>query len=238
MLLCHYGYLPLWGLIVANVLLYPAIYLRVHDIGHGTAVNRLGWPARFLPVSNPIWGGTRVFAAVHTEHHQHLGTDRDPWLPYYTGHPLRALFFNFIEPEYSLPAVRAPARRRPRAGRTSRTTWPCSRRVGVSVDLCDPPPEPARRAQAGIFFFNFYTHRETLSAGAAIGTWERAGSCVALPVLRLLWGRERSMGSSITTAITASASSTCPCSTTKDLQDTGAYTQFHDASPIAAIKKL
>src|SRR5262245_37708087 len=81
MVACHYGYLPLWALVLVNVVVYPAVYLRVHDIGHAVPERCFGWAARFVPVSNPLWGGTRVFAFTHKYHHIYLGTDRDPWLP-------------------------------------------------------------------------------------------------------------------------------------------------------------
>lgn len=241
MLLCHYGYLPLWCLIVANVVLYPAIYLRVHDIGHGTAVNRFGWPARFLPVTNPIWGGTRLFAAVHKEHHKHLGTDRDPWLPYYTGHPLRALFFNVIEPEYSLHQfVRLNGVDRELVKNVSYNAAMLT--IGVTVFpgtyLIHLVSQRVVHG-IGIFFFNFYTHRETLSAAAAIGTWEREKELrSALPVLRLVWGRDTLDGLIYHNRHHCLGQQHVPVQHYKDLQDTGAYTQFHDAWPIATIKKL
>jgi hypothetical protein len=241
MLLCHYGYLPVWGLIAANVVLYPAIYLRVHDIGHGTAVNRLGWPARFLPVTNPIWGGTRLFAAVHKEHHKHLGTDRDPWLPYYTGHPLRALLFNWIEPEYSLQQfVRLNGVDRELVKNVLYNVAMLT--IGVTVFWWTYLIHLVSQRVVhgiGIFFFNFYTHRETLSAAAAIGTWEREKDLrSALPVLRLVWGRDTLDGLIYHNRHHCIGQQHVPVQHYKDLQDTGAYTQFHDAWPIAAIKKL
>ena len=241
MLLYYYGYLPLWGLILANVLFYPAIYLRVHDIGHSAAVNRFGWSARFVPVANPIWGGTRVFAAVHKEHHKHLGTDRDPWLPYYVGHPLRALFFNLIEPEYSLRQF--------------------LRLNGVDNELLKNFVFNAATLMTGvtifqwtylihlinqrivhgcgIFFFNFYAHRETLSASAPIGTWEREEELRSfLPLFRLLWGHDTVEGLIYHNRHHCVGQQHVPVQNYNRLQDTGVYTQFHDAWPIATIKKL
>jgi len=241
MLLYYYGYLPLWGLVLANVMFYPAIYLRVHDIGHSAAVTRFGWAARFIPVANPIWGGTRVFAAVHKEHHKHLGTDRDPWLPYYIGHPLRALFFNLIEPEYSLREF--------------------VRRNGVDRELIQNIVFNVAALITGvtmlqwtyvihlinqrivhgigIFFFNFYVHRETLSANAPIGTWEREEELRSvLPLFRLMWGYDTVEGLIYHNRHHCLGQQHVPVQNYNQLQDTGIYTQFHDAWPIATIKKL
>ena len=241
MLLYHYGYLPVWGLILANVVLYPAIYLRVHDIGHGTPVHRLGWPARFVPVANPIWGGTRLFAAVHKEHHKHLGTDRDPWLPYYTGHPLRALCFNLIEPEYSLHQflrLNAVDKELVKNVAVNVATLVAGLAMFQWTYLIHLTSQRIVHG-SGIFFFNFYTHRETLSAGAPIGTWEREEELRSvLPLLRLVWGYDTVEGLIYHNRHHCLGQQHVPVQNYNRLQDTGIYTQFHDAWPIATIKKL
>ena len=241
MLLYDYGYLPLWGLVLANVMFYPAIYLRVHDIGHSAAVNRFGWAARFVPVANPIWGGTRVFAAVHKEHHKHLGTDRDPWLPYYMGHPLRALFFNLIEPEYSLREFM----------RRNGVDRELVRNIAFNVAALITGVTMLQWTYVihlinqrivhgiGIFFFNFYVHRETLSASAPIGTWEREEELRSvLPLFRLMWGYDTVEGLIYHNRHHCLGQQHVPVQNYNRLQDTGIYTQFHDAWPIATIKKL
>ncbi len=241
MLLYYYGYLPLWGLVLANVMFYPAISLRVHDIGHSAAVNRFGWAARFVPVANPIWGGTRVFAAVHKEHHKHLGTDRDPWLPYYMGHPLRALFFNLIEPEYSLREFL----------RRNGVDRELVKNIVFNVAALITGVTMLQWAYLihlinqrivhgiGIFFFNFYVHRETLSASAPIGTWEREEELRSvLPVFRLMWGYDTVEGLIYHNRHHCLGQQHVPVQNYNRLQDTGIYTQFHDAWPIATIKKL
>ena len=241
MLLYYYGYLPLWGLVLANVMFYPAIYLRVHDIGHSAAVTRFGWAARFIPVANPIWGGTRVFAAIHKEHHKHLGTDRDPWLPYYIGHPLRALFFNLIEPEYSLREFM----RRNGADReliqnivfnvAALITGVTMLQWTYVIHLINQRIVHG----IGIFFFNFYVHRETLSASAPIGTWEREEELRSvLPLFRLMWGYDTVEGLIYHNRHHCLGQQHVPVQNYNQLQDTGIYTQFHDAWPIATIKKL
>jgi hypothetical protein len=241
MVLCHYGYLPILLLLIANLVLYPEIYLRIHDIGHGTSERRFGWAARFVPVSNPIWGGTRVFATIHREHHKSLGTDQDPWLPYYTGHPLRALFFNFIEPEYSFRAfVRQEGVDRELVLNVLYNGLGLV--VGLAVfqwtfviHLLSQRVVHA----VGIFFFNFYTHRESLSARAPIGTWERADELRSvLPLLRLLWGKDTIDGLVFHNRHHCIGQQHVPVQNYKRLVDTGVYTRFHESWPITAIKKL
>lgn len=240
MLLCYLGHAPWWALFLVNAVLYPEIYLRVHDIGHASAPARFGWSARFIPVTNPIWGGTRAFALVHREHHAHLGTNDDPWLPYYAGHPLRALFFNFIEPEYSCRQF--------------------IRRYGVDSELIANVAYNLvclaggvfffrhvylahllgqRVVHAlGIFFFNFYTHRATLSASAPIGTWERAAELAPhLPVLRAIWGRDTIDGLIYHNRHHCLGQQHIPVQNYKHLADTGTYTRLEVAWPLAEIRK-
>ncbi|MEJ2755633.1 MAG: fatty acid desaturase, partial [Gammaproteobacteria bacterium] len=103
MVLYFFNIIPLWGMIIANVLFYIRAYLRMHDLTHGFSFKTL--TARFVPTlfyGHPVWGGVTAFMTTHLEHHRFLGTDRDPWLYYYVGHPLQALFFNMIEPEVNL----------------------------------------------------------------------------------------------------------------------------------------
>jgi hypothetical protein len=240
MVLAHYGQIAVWVMFVANVALYPEIYLRMHDIGHGCARNRYGWIARFPAVASAIWGGTRVFAMVHREHHQHLGTDRDPWLPYYTGHPLRALFFNFIEPEYSfIQFLRLYGFDRELAVNilfnvgflaAGFTLFPHTFLLHV-VSL--------RVVHAiGIFFFNFFPHRETLSGNAAIGNWERESALrSALPFLRRIWGADAVDGLVFHNRHHCLGQQHVPVQKYKYLADTGAYTHHHDHWPITSIKK-
>lgn len=231
--------LPFWGLLLANVVLYPEIYLRIHDIGHASAARRFGLAARFVPVTNPIWGGARTFSTIHREHHRHLGTNRDPWLPYYTGHPLRALFFNFVEPEYSFREF--------------------IRRYGIDREVVINVAYNVACVTAGcilfqwaylvqlltqrtvhmigIFFFNFYTHRETLSASAPIGTWEREKDLRrALPVLRLLWGRDTIDGLIYHNRHHCRGQQHIPVRNYRRLIDTRDYTATIRSWPIAGVQ--
>ncbi len=240
-LLCQLGWLPVWALVLANVALYPGIYLRVHDIGHGIPVSRYGRAARFVPVSNPIWGGTRVFAHIHNFHHSYFGTDRDPWLPYYTGHPLRALFFNLIEPEYSFAQF------------VKRRGWDRELALNVAANVAAGAAglwlfgelyllhAISQRLvhMAGIFFFNFYTHRETLSAGAAIGNWEREAELERfLPLFRRIWGRHVVDGLVFHNRHHCIGQTHIPVQHYKHLEDTRRWSRFRDEWPIASVMPL
>jgi hypothetical protein len=228
MVLCYLGYLPVWGLLLANLVLYPEIYLRVHDIGHACSLGRLGLAARFVPVSNPLWGGTRVFAVVHAEHHAHLGTDSDPWRPYYVGHPLRALLFNLIEPEYSLRSfIRLRGIDRELVMNTLYNAVCLAACLAVFQWVYVIHLVSQRVVHGvGIFFFNFYTHRATLSSSAPIGTWERAGDLRAiLPVLRTVWGADTIDGLIYHNRHHCVGQQHVPVRNYKYLTDTGIYTR-------------
>jgi hypothetical protein len=91
----------------------------------------------------------------------------------------------------------------------------------------------------GIFFFNFYTHRETLSARAPIGTWERAEELKSwLPLFRLLWGRDTIDGLVYHNRHHCRGQQHIPVRSYKHLVDTGAYSLAIDAWPIASIKQV
>lgn len=240
MVLCYYGFVSVWVLVLANLLLYPPIYLRVHDIGHASPSRRFGWAARFVPVSNPIWGGTRVFIEMHKDHHIYLGTDKDPWLPYYTGHPLRALFFNFIELEYSLGAyVRRRGVDRELLANVAfnLVCLACGLLVFHWIYAIHVLSQRVVHT-IGIYFFNFYTHRATFSADAAIGTWDREEHMGALlPVLRGVWGRGID-GLAYHNRHHCIGQMHVPVENYQYLTDTGHFTRFCDGWPIAEIQKI
>jgi hypothetical protein len=241
MLLCHSGELsPVW-LFVANLVIYPEVYLRVHDIGHCSSFRELGWAARFIPVANPIWGGTRVFAVIHREHHKYLGTSRDPWLPYYAGHPLRALCFNFIEPEYSCREF------------IRRKGVDCELALNLTINmlaLCAglwlwqwtyAAYVLSQRVvhMVGIFFFNFYTHRASFSASAPIGTWERERPLRRVaPLLRAIWGDDTIDGLVFHNRHHCLGQQHVPVQHYKQLEDTGEFTSFDTAWPITSVREL
>jgi fatty acid desaturase len=176
MVLYYYRILPLWGLIAANVLFYIRSYLRMHDLCH--AFSTKGWVVRFVPTAlfaNPVWGGTTAFITTHVQHHQYLGTNQDPWLNYYVGHPVRALIFNMIEPEvnlYNYMRQRGAERKLVEnlAFDVARHTlsfllFHKAYVVHVVIQrICHG---------LGVFLFNFWPHRERWTADAPLGSWNR-----------------------------------------------------------------
>lgn len=225
----YYTYLPLWCLVLVSVLIYPGIYLRVHDIGHSVPVTRYGIVARLIPTVNPIWGGTRVFAKIHLEHHSFLGTRLDPWRPYYMGHPLKALLYNFIEPEVNCFAY------------IQRYSVDWEMRLNLAINICllaigvvmfewvyllDLFILRAIHAVA-IFFFNFYTHRESFRASAPVGAYERENDLKAiLPLMRLIWGYDLVDGLIYHNRHHCLGQISVPVQKYRLLVDTGVYTQF------------
>ncbi len=133
--------------------------------------------ARIVPfIPTPIWGGTRVFQDTHHRHHVYFATNKDPWISYYSGHPLKALFFNLIEPENNL--------------------YNFIKYKGFDVEMFFNLVYNvaffcisifffqqyylalfiSARIVHGltVFFFNFYLHRSHFSADADYGTYEKS----------------------------------------------------------------
>ena len=241
MVLCAFHTLPLWSLWIINLVFYPEVYLRVHDIGHGAPTRAYGWAARFIPTSNPIWGGTRIFAVIHQEHHKFLGTNRDPWQPYYLGSPLRALFFNLIEPEYSCREFI----KRHGVDKELRLNFAWNLATMVAgfaafhwVYLLHIVSQRVVHG-VGIFFFNFYAHRKTLSASAPIGTWERAHDLRhVLPLLRAIWGNDTIDGLIYHNRHHCLGQQHIPVKNYKYLKYTGKFTRYHSQWPIMRIRQL
>lgn len=193
MALYAFGLLPLWGLIAANVLFYIRAYLRMHDLCH--AFSTRGWVERFVPTAlfaNPVWGGTTAFITTHVEHHRYLGTDRDPWLHYYAGHPLRAFLFNMIEPEVNLYNY---LRRRGMSRKFAEN---------LAFDLAFQVVHLFAFQGAylvhlliqrtchgvGVFLFNFYPHRKHFAADAPIGNFNREREIRPFaPIIKVFFGR-------------------------------------------------
>ncbi len=176
MALYAYNVLPLAGLIAVNLLFYIRAYLRMHDLCH--AFNTKSWVVRFLPTAlygHPVWGGTAAFITTHVQHHQYLGTNQDPWLNYYIGHPLRALFFNMIEPEHNLYNYIKQGRfDRKLAENLAFDVL----RHGLNIFFFQGAYLVHMVVQRtchglGVFLFNFWPHRERWTADAAIGSFNR-----------------------------------------------------------------
>jgi len=90
----------------------------------------------------------------------------------------------------------------------------------------------------GIFFFNFYTHRATFSANAAIGTWDREKDIGRLlPVLRGVWGRGID-GLVYHNRHHCLGQMHVPVQNYRYLTDTGRFTNYCDEWPITEIKRL
>jgi len=193
MVLYYFDYMPLWGLILANVLFYTRAYLRMHDLCH--AFNTKNGVVRFLPTlffANPVWGGTMAFNTTHLDHHKYLGTDRDPWVNYYRGHPLRALFFNMIEPENNLfNYLRLKGMNRQLAENLAFDVAKQVVHIAVFqgaylVHLL------VQRLTHGtiVYLFNFWPHRSNWSAKATIGNFNREPQLRPwATLLSLIWSR-------------------------------------------------
>lgn len=193
MLLYYFNYLPLWGLIVANVLFYTRAYLRMHDLCH--AFNTKNGLVRFLPTlffANPVWGGTTAFITTHLDHHKYLATDRDPWVNYYSGHPLRAWFFNLIEPEVNLfNYIKYKGMNRKFAENLAFDVVFQVVHIAVFQGAYLVHLLVQRLTHATIvFLFNFWPHRSHFAAKAMLGNFNREAQLRPLaPVLSIIWGK-------------------------------------------------
>lgn len=191
MIAYSYAVLPLWGLVVANVLLWFRAAGEVHDLGHAFSAKRAGWSARLFPMARPFLGGVRVFSYVHRRHHSHLGTDRDPWVKYYSGHPLKAFLWSGIEPERNL--IHYVQRKGIDLALVGNLLFNLSFFV-VSVALFKWAylthfAVQWLTHQCSSFAFNFYPHRDGFSSNAPIGTFRKDHELrQVIPLLRLVWG--------------------------------------------------
>lgn len=197
MVLAYFGHVPFWSMVVANVVLYFSVYVSVHEIGHNYPGNRLNLVSRFVPLATPVWGGVRVFQETHRRHHLYFCTEQDPWLPFYAGHPLRALFFNLIEPEVN--------------------AYNFMKEKGVDKELILNYLYNAACFIVGIyffgeayfvyflsmrlthgvavFFFNFTLHRNRLSADADYSVYSRERLVEPIfPLVRSIWGKAVALG--------------------------------------------
>jgi fatty acid desaturase len=242
MVLYHFNRVPLWVLIVVNVLFYIRAYNRMHDLCH--AFSTRPWFVRFLPTflyGNPVWGGVTAFITTHVQHHQYLGSNQDPWLPYYDGHPLRALFFNFIEPEHNLYNY---LRQR---GFTREIT------ASLALDV-------ARIATflyffggaygaymiigrvnhcLGVFLFNFWPHRERWTADATIGSFCRERELRPyFGILRALWGRTLVEAGMFHSSHHVLGHMLEPSHRYAAVPDDGRYTVYNDEWPLRAVQVL
>ncbi len=192
MVLAYFGQVPLWGIVVANVLFYFSVYVSVHEIGHNYQSNRLHWIGRMVPLATPIWGGVRVFQETHRRHHLYFCTDHDPWLPYYAGHPLRALFFNMIEPEvnaYNFMKIKGVDKEL--IVNYIYNIFFIAVGAYLFADAYWVYLISTRLIHGlAVFFFNYSLHRNKMSADADYSVYNRESWMRPIfPIARLIWGK-------------------------------------------------
>jgi fatty acid desaturase len=242
MVLYYLGIVPLPVLIGANALFYIRAYLRMHDLCH--AFPTKGWVVRMVPTAlfaNPVWGGTTAFITTHVQHHQYLGSNQDPWLNYYIGHPLRALFFNMIEPEWNLYNFVRQGRV---DGRFLQNIAFDVFRHTLNLVLFQSAYVTHVVVQrachgTGVFLFNFWPHRERWSAGAAIGSFNREKELTAwAPVLRLFYGKALIEAAMYHNRHHVLGQILEPSHRYVLLSDEGTYTRYNDRWPLHSVQLL
>lgn len=235
--------IPLWGLIAANMLFYIRAYNRMHDLCHGFSTKSL--LVRFAPTSlygNPVWGGVAPFITTHVQHHQYLGTNQDPWLNYYAGHPLRALFFNMIEPEVNLYNY------------VRQRGWPRELIENLAFDVARHSANLFFFGYAylahmaiqrtchglGVFLFNFWPHRETWSADAALGSFCREREIKPWAWLaRAFYGKTMTEAAMYHNRHHILGAIRVPSNAYKSVPEEGTtYTRFNDDWPLKSLQIL
>jgi fatty acid desaturase len=242
MVLYYYRILPLWGLIAANVLFYIRAYLRLHDLCH--AFSTKSWVVRFLPTAlfaNPVWGGVAPFITTHVQHHHYLGTNQDPWLQYYAGHPLRAWFFNMIEPEVNL---RNYVKQRGFERTLIENLAFDVARHALNLFLFRGAYLAHVIIQrachgTGVFLFNFWPHRERWTANAPLGSWNREQQIRPFaPVLQLFFGKALTEAAMYHNRHHVLGQMLEPSHRYVALSDDGGYTRFNEQWPLATVQHL
>ncbi len=238
----YFKIVPLWGLIAANVLFYIRAYLRMHDLCH--AFSTKGWVVRFIPTAlfaNPVWGGVSAFITTHVQHHQYLGTNQDPWLNYYAGHPLRALFFNMIEPENNLYNYVKQGRFDRRLAEN--LAFDIARHT-VNLVLFQWAYVTHVLIQRvchglGVYLFNFWPHRERWTKDAPIGSFNREREIRPwAPLLRLFFGNALVEAGMYHNRHHVLGQMLEPSHRYRLLSDHGAYTRFHHQWPLPSVQFL
>lgn len=245
MVLCFYDIVPAWAVWVTNLLMYFRVYAEVHDLGHAWSLQKIGWPARFVPVANPIWGGVQVFSTTHRGHHQYLGTDKDPWLPYYAGHPLKALAYTMIEPERNLYCF---VKKRGVTSEVVKNVLYNLAFFAINVTLFKGTYLMHVASQrlthvTASFVFNFYTHRQTFSADAPISTFNRERDLKSIVwLLRLLWGNYLAIGLTQHNRHHVIGQAHVPGLKYHTMTDmgsvNGAFTRYTKTWPLTAVQRL
>jgi len=237
--LAFYGYVPMWAIVVCNIVFYFSVYGSIHEVAHGINSHNFTLIDRMVPMPTPVWGGTRVFQETHQRHHVYFATEKDAWLDYYAGHPLKALFFCFIGPEHSLYNFIKER------GIDREICLNCIFNLVLSclgfvlfqkyylVSLLS-----IRIVHGiGFFVFNFNLHRSHFSADADYATYDRLETVKPfVPLMTLIWGstlvqsylyhgRHHSVGNWY-----------APCQYLEVLENTGNYAPHTKEWPIKSIK--
>ncbi len=242
MVLYSFGVLPLWALIAANALFYIRAYLRMHDLCHAFSTKE--WAARFVPTAlfaNPVWGGVAAFITTHVQHHRYLGTNQDPWLPYYAGHPLRALCFNMIEPEHNLyNYIKQRGLHRELVGNLAFDVTRHAMNLLLFQGAYLVHALVQRMCHGlGVFLFNFWPHRLRWTADAPLGAWSREQELRPfVPLLRLLFGKALTDAAMYHNRHHVRGQMLEPSHRYALLSDEGTYTSFNDQWPLASVQFL
>jgi hypothetical protein len=242
MLLYFFAIVPLSVLIAANVLFYIRSYLRMHDLCHAFSTkNPL---VRFLPnilFANPVWGGVEPFITTHNQHHKYLGTDQDPWLPFYAGHPLRAWFFNMIEPEVNLyNYVSQKGISRNLAANLVLDVL----RHGTNLFFFQGAYLTHMIVQrvchgTGVFLFNYPMHRESFSRTAPLGSWNREKEIAPFaPVLKIFFGKALVDAGMYHNRHHILGNILVPSHRYAMLSDEGPYTRYTSVWPLATVQHV
>lgn len=239
--LAFYGYVPIWAIVVCNIALYFSVYVSVHEIGHSLKSDKFSLVARMVPLATPIWGGTRVFQNTHYRHHVYFATDRDPWLNYYGGHPLKALFFNLIEPENNLYNFIKDqgVDRELILNLVYNLLF-----LGVNIVAFQKYYLVLFLSQriihgVTVFFFNFFLHRSHLSADADYSVYEKSEMVKPfLPIVTLIWGQGVSNGFMYHNRHHCMGQWHVQTQHYELIEDTGSYSPYIKEWPIKSIKTL
>jgi fatty acid desaturase len=234
-------FLPWYAVLLCNIVFFPALYLNIHDLGHGASSQKIGFTAYYPLVADPIWGGLRAFRYTHYRHHRFFGTYNDPWLPYYNGHPLKALFWNFVESEYNgYQYYRAK-------GLDSNLITSSVINIAMlagnffifgPIYWIQVLSQRCIRVLA-IFFFNYYTHRSGFSAKSDFGVYDREKQLrYLLPLLRFFWGRSLINGLIYHNRHHCIKNWNVPVKHYHDLVDDHVYTPYDQGWPAKEVRQL
>lgn len=96
------GWMPVWAMAAAVMVLMPRLHLPLHELLHMRPVEQVNWFTRLnTHIESPISLGYREYRIIHLEHHRFTATEQDPeWYQIRGGH-LRALVYSMFTTEQS-----------------------------------------------------------------------------------------------------------------------------------------